>query len=202
MQLLFLLILGALASVMLYHLYSVLGRRVGRQPEEGLGRPLIRPGAEPEPSARALDAAPPTGVAAIRARDPAFDPARFLDGARTAYESIVLAFAKGDRDTLKRLVSAEVFDRFGAAIEEREGEGRTSSVEFPHPARADLDLAEVEGDLARVRVRFLAELRSRSKGPDGESVDDHRTAELWTFERRFESRDPNWTLARVDAAEA
>jgi predicted lipid-binding transport protein (Tim44 family) len=33
-------------------------------------------------------------------------------------------------------------------------------------------------------------------------VDDRRTAELWTFERSLASKDPNWTLAHVDAAEA
>jgi predicted lipid-binding transport protein (Tim44 family) len=51
-------------------------------------------------------------------------------------------------------------------------------------------------------VRFLAEFRARSKGPEGEAVDDRRTAELWTFERNLKSRDPNWTLIHVDAAEA
>ena len=51
-------------------------------------------------------------------------------------------------------------------------------------------------------VRFLAELRSRSKGPEGEAVDDRRTAELWTFERDLSSQDPNWALAHVDAAKA
>jgi len=33
-------------------------------------------------------------------------------------------------------------------------------------------------------------------------VDDKRTAEVWTFERNLKSRDPNWTLIHVDAAEA
>lgn len=202
MQLLLLLILGALASVMLYHLYSVLGRRVGRQPEEGMRRLIPRPQSETDGPPRTSDAPPPSGVAAIRARDPSFDPARFLDGARTAYESIVRAFATGDRETLKRLVSVEVFERFVAVIDQRDSEGRSSTVEFLHPARADLDFAEVQDDVARARVRFLAELRSRSKGPEGEAVDDRRTAELWTFERRFDNRDPNWTLTRVDAAEA
>jgi predicted lipid-binding transport protein (Tim44 family) len=51
-------------------------------------------------------------------------------------------------------------------------------------------------------VRFLAEFRSRTKGPEGEGVDDRRTAELWTFERRLSSRDPNWMLVRVDEANA
>ena len=75
-------------------------------------------------------------------------------------------------------------------------------MEFAQPPRADLESAEAEGDIARARVRFLAEFRSRTKGPEGEAVDDKRTAEVWTFERRFSNRDPNWILVRVDAAEA
>jgi predicted lipid-binding transport protein (Tim44 family) len=60
----------------------------------------------------------------------------------------------------------------------------------------------VGADLARLTVRFLAEFRSRTTGPEGEGVDDRRTAELWTFERHLKNRDPNWTLVHVDAAEA
>jgi predicted lipid-binding transport protein (Tim44 family) len=56
--------------------------------------------------------------------------------------------------------------------------------------------------MARITVRFLAEFRSRSKSAEGEAVDDKRTAELWTFERSVRSRDPNWILIHVDAAEA
>ena len=84
----------------------------------------------------------------------------------------------------------------------REAEGRSEQIEFNQPPRADLEKAEVEGDLAKLTVRFLAEFRSRSKGPEGEAVDDKRTAELWTFQRNLKSRDPNWTLIHVDAAEA
>ncbi len=187
---------------MLYHLYSVLGRRVGRQPEEGMRRFSFKPAVDSDPAPRAIETAPPSGVAAIRARDPSFEPPKFLDGARTTYETIVRAFAAGDRDGLRRLVSPEVFERFVAVIAARESEGRSESVEFLHPARADLDFAEVQDDIARVRVRFLAELRSRAKGPEGEGVDDRRTAELWTFERAVSNRDATWTLTRVDAAES
>ena len=56
--------------------------------------------------------------------------------------------------------------------------------------------------MARTKVRFLAEFKSRIHGPEGETAQDRRTAEVWTFERRLSSRDPNWTLVRVDAAEA
>jgi len=142
------------------------------------------------------------GVAAIRARDAAFDIDKFLAGARSAFQTIVQAYAAADRETLKPLLAPEVWTAFEAGIDQRVAEGRTESVEFLQPPRADLEDAVAEGELARIKVRFLAEFRSRSKGPEGEAVDDRRTAEVWTFERPLASRDPNWVLARVEAAEA
>ena len=204
MAVLELIIFAGLAAIVLYQLYSVLGRRVGRQPEDaaaeaatGAVRPAERV-AEP-----AEDGVELTGLAAVKSRDPAFDVGRFLAGAKQAYEMIVKAFAEGDRTTLRNLLAPNVLSSFEAAIDEREKEGRTETVEFFHPPRADLEKADVKpGDLAQVTVRFLAEFRSRTKGPEGEGVDDRRTAELWTFERPLKSRDPNWMLVHVDAAEA
>ena len=205
MQVLELIIFAGLAAIVLYQLYSVLGRRVGRQPEDqpaaetaqGAVRPLDRP-VDPIDDGVAL-----TGLAAVKALDPSFDVGRFLGGAKSAYEMIVRAFAEGDRTTLRNLLAPEVLASFEAAIDQREAEGRTETVEFFHAPRADLEKADVgPGDLGRVTVRFLAEFRSRSKGPEGEAVDDRRTAELWTFERNLRSRDPNWMLVHVDAAEA
>jgi predicted lipid-binding transport protein (Tim44 family) len=205
LQVLELIIFAGLAAIVLYQLYSVLGRRVGRQPEDqpaaetaqGPVRPLDRP-VEPIDDGVAL-----TGLAAVKALDPSFDVGRFLAGSKSAYEMIVRAFAEGDRATLRNLLAPQVLASFEAAIDQREAEGRTETVEFFHAPRADLEKADVgPGDMGRVTVRFLAEFRSRSKGPEGEAVDDRRTAELWTFERNLKSRDPNWTLVRVDAAEA
>jgi len=202
-KLLQLLIFAVLAAAVLYQLYSVLGRRVGRQPEDSpLPNSLHAPGEGDQRGADADVRAPPTGLAAIRARDPSFDAAHFLEGARSAYEGVVRAFAAGDRAALQKLVAPGVLTGFETVMAQRESEGRTQSVEFTSTTRADLDNLEVAGDVARARVRFLAELRSRSKGPEGEAVDDQRTAELWTFERKLASKDPNWTLTRVEAAEA
>jgi predicted lipid-binding transport protein (Tim44 family) len=201
MQVVEIVIFAVLAAVVLFQLYSVLGRRMGRQPEDakaGAARQVgerlaVRP-EQPAPMA--------PGLAGLKARDPSFDPQRFLQGARSAYEQIVKAYANGDRDLLKRLTSSTVYRVFENALSAREAANRTEQVEFLQPTRADLDDASVNGDTARVRVRFLSELRSRTKDASGEAVDDRRTAEFWTFERLVASRDPNWTLARVEAAEA
>ncbi|HEY8003544.1 MAG TPA: TIM44-related membrane protein TimA [Phenylobacterium sp.] len=201
-----LIIFAGLAAIVLYQLYAVLGRRVGRQPEDTPAAPVTT-----TPLDRTLDAQGQaqddgvalTGLAAVKAKDPGFDVSRFLTGAKAAYEMIVKAFAAGDRAKLRDLLAAPVMAGFDTAIAAREAENRTETVEFNHSPRADLEKAEVVGhDLARVTVRFLAEFRSRTKGPEGEGVEDRRTAELWTFERHLKSRDPNWMLIHVDAAEA
>jgi predicted lipid-binding transport protein (Tim44 family) len=205
LQVLELVIFAALAAVVLFQLYAVLGRRVGRQPEDAAEPEAERLHAPDEPeSPRAedvLEDAPLTGVAAVRARDPSFDVRQFLQGARAAYEMVVRGFAEGDRETLQNLTSPSVYQTFDKAIHQRDTEGRSEKVEFLQPPRADLESAEMIGNLAQVKVRFLAEVRARSKGPEGEAVDDRRTAEVWTFERAVDSPDPNWALARVEAAE-
>ncbi len=203
MQILELIIFAGLAAIVLYQLYAVLGRRVGRQPEDAPAVPTTAAPLAPVDQIAADEGVALTGLAAVKARDPGFDIGRFLGGSKSAYEMIVKAFAAGDRGQLRNLLAPPVMAGFDTAIAKREAENRTETVEFAHPPRADLEKAEVVGaDLARLTVRFLAEFRSRTKGPEGEAVEDRRTAELWTFERHLKSRDPNWLLTHVDAAEA
>ncbi len=204
-QLLELVIFGVLAAVVLYNLYAVLGRRMGRQPGDN-PQPAALPAngdrriaSEPQPAAEVEL----TGLAALKARDPEFDLDKFLKGARDAYQMIVSAFASGDRETLKGLLSEQVMEGFEKAMAERDAQGRTESIVFEHPPRTDIEDTVVEGDDARIRVRFLAEFRRRTSAPEGEPTEeDRRTAEAWTFHRNLTSSDPNWTLVRVDAAEA
>jgi predicted lipid-binding transport protein (Tim44 family) len=201
-ELIAILLFAAVAAFVLFQLYNVLGRRVGRQPGEPADAPV--PGPVSLLGLRARDPGPlePAGIVALKARDPEFDPAKFLERAIQAYCSIVKAFSAGDRVTLAPLLTSAVAESFNTAIAAREAEGRTQTTEILHTPRADLDRMEVEGDTARARVRFLAELRTRSKGPEGEAVDDRRTAEIWTFERPLAPGGPGWSLARVEPAEA
>lgn len=201
------LVFAAVAAVLLVLLYNVLGKKVGRQPEDQPAVPAQAgpdaPGEQPRAAwAPAMDPAVAEGAAQLRARDPGFDPVRFLDGARQAYETIVRAYAAGDRETLRPLLANPVMASFEQGIAAREAEGRTETTELSHPPRADLDHAEAQGDLARARVRFLAEMRNESTHDGVSTSEERRTAELWTFERRIGSGDPNWVLARVEAAQA
>ncbi len=206
-------IFAVIAAFVLFQLYNVLGKKVGRQPEEDArARPPVPAGAAPTgeqtPAAarpNVLDAVTLAAIAGLKARDPAFDPVRFLDGARQAHETIVRAYAAGDRETLRPLLTPRVMESFEAGIAAREARGETEMAEFVHPARADLELADAQDNRAVAKVRFLAELRNRVKPADPaaeEQVEERRVAEIWTFERQLGASDPNWVLARTEPATA
>jgi predicted lipid-binding transport protein (Tim44 family) len=204
-------IFAVIAAFVLFQLYNVLGKKVGRQPEEDArAKPAgAQTAATPDQAAGAgrpnvLDAVTLASIAGLKARDPNFDPIRFLDGARQAHETIVRAYAAGDRETLKPLLTPAVMASFEAGIAAREARGETEEAEFLHPARADLELASAEENRATAKVRFLAELRNRVKpaGDGEEQVEERRVAELWTFERTLGASDPNWVLARTEPAAA
>lgn len=203
-------IFAVIAALVLFQLYNVLGKRVGRQPQEDAQVAVPPPQAEAA-KVPALDAAALASISSLKARDPAFDPARFLEGARQAYETIVRGYAAGDRAALRPLLTPVVMESFEAGIAAREQRGETEAVEFLFPPRADLEGAVAEGDKAVAKVRFLAELRSRVTKASGETADsatgepmieERRTAEHWTFERALGASDPNWVLARVEPATA
>ena len=199
---------AVIAAFVLFQLYNVLGKKVGRQPEEDArAQPPGPAGPQDAGAARAnvLDAVTLTSIAGLKARDPNFDPVRFLEGARQAHETIVRAYAAGDRDTLKPLLTPRVMESFEGGIAAREARGETEEAEFLHPARADLEMATAEENRAVAKVRFLAELRNRVKPSDPsaeEQVEERRVAEVWTFERMLGASDPNWLLARTEPASA
>lgn len=192
------LVLAFIAGFVLFRLYTTLGRRTGaeRPPEP---RPAPAQGELPQervpqaPLTGATMTGPASeGLMSIVRADPSFDSEHFVTGARGAYELIVNAFAKGDRDALHGLLTPRVFDSYAAAIKTREEKGEPGP-ELVRLKTAEIIDADLQGDMARVTVRFEAELAEGAHG-----VRDAR--EKWTFERDVRSPDPNWRLARVAAA--
>jgi predicted lipid-binding transport protein (Tim44 family) len=191
------LVLAFIAGFVLFRLYTTLGRRTGA---ERPAEPRPAPVQGELPRERPVNPAPPItgasgandGLMAIVRADPNFDSEHFVTGARGAYELIVGAFAKGDREALRGMLTPRVYDSYAAAITTREQSGGQGP-ELVRLKTAEIVDAELHGDNARVTVRFEAELAEGAHG-----VRDAR--ERWTFERDVRSNDPNWRLARVTAA--
>jgi predicted lipid-binding transport protein (Tim44 family) len=146
------------------------------------------------------------GLTAIAAADKSFDPDAFLHGARGAYETIVTAFAEGDRKPLKQLLSREVYDGFVAAISQRETRQETIEFKFVGIDKAEITDASQKGGTAQVTVRFLSKLISATRDKDravidGDPVRVSDVNDIWTFAREVSSRDPNWKLVATESVE-
>lgn len=146
------------------------------------------------------------GLDAIRAIDPQFDAANFIAGASAAYEMIVVAFAAGDRKTLKGLLSRDVYESFSAAITERETRGESVAMTFVSIDKAQIEQALMRGPVAHVTVRFQSKLITATSDKAGAVIDGNPDkivdiVDVWTFSRDMTSRDPNWPLVATEAGQ-
>lgn len=214
-QLLGILLIAMVAGVILFRLYTVLGRRTGneREPQErfrriGGGAPAAQGETVPAIPDRTAgtvgrEAAPADaagqGLAAIGAADRSFAADHFLEGARQAYQLIVAAFAKGDRAALRPLLNDEVYAAFDAVIRGREERKETVAYTFEGFKNVHVTHAELKGRTTEITVEFAAQFISATTDSSGAVIEGDEkavrdVADVWTFARDTRASDPNWTL--------
>ena len=212
-------ILALVALFIGLRLYSVLGERTGHEQQ-----PILKPAesdaraapqvtqpavTQPAPVESGDMAFVPTagpGVRAILAADSAFDVARFLEGAKSAYRMLLEAFWKGDLDALRGHVDDHVYDAFAAAVEQRTKDGLKLDNRLVTIDQAVISEATLERGVAVITVRFEADIAAVTRNSEGQVVagslsDAVQTRDLWTFRRDTNSRDPNWLLIETDEEE-
>jgi predicted lipid-binding transport protein (Tim44 family) len=209
-------ILALLAGFIAFRLYSVLGRRTGNERTPDAAHSNPQPAAKENvrtlPDRSAGSAATPIGGTSslsralldIKLYDRGFDTEHFMSGARAAYEMIVTAFAHGERNVLKPLLSPEVFDAFDHAIKQRETKKERVEFTFLSLKSARITAAEVKGQTAEITIAFNSQVMLAGYDPNGALVEgDGKTpqdiVEYWTFARDVRSSNPNWTLISTTA---
>ncbi|KTF67638.1 preprotein translocase subunit Tim44 [Sphingomonas sp. WG] len=204
------------AGFLALRLYSVLGKRTGHEQalpkpaEERVAMPpvtrTIDAVAEPRESLnRAIEPGAETGLRSVIAADSSFDVNQFVEGAKSAYRMILEAFWKGDEETLAWLVDEDVRAAFLQSIAERKALGQTLDNRLVSIERAVISAASLENKVARVTVRFDADVVAVTRDADGAVVagsmsDAITTHDVWTFARSLRSDDPNWKLVETDEA--
>ncbi|MCJ9429821.1 Tim44/TimA family putative adaptor protein [Kordiimonas marina] len=141
----------------------------------------------------------------IRRADRSFDPAAFMDGAKSAYQMILEAFWAGDRKTLQEFLDDQVYSQFEGAITAREKNNYKLENRLLEIEKAELVGAQLVDGSAELTVHFKAEVIAITRDQDGNVVegdvsDAVEMNDKWTFARSTRSRDPNWTLVATRAA--
>lgn len=209
-----LILFAMVAAFLVLRLRSVLGKRQGyeRPPQvpgmpearaarvEGVAEDIV-PARGTSGARRLLPAAQsPAGLALgqIAMADPSFQPNAFLDGAEGAFRMIVAAFAQGDRQTLRALLSDETYSGFEQAVAGREQAGESQRTEIRSMHELGIEGAELRGTIADVIVRFVSDQVNMTTGKGGEIVAGSdaitEVIDIWTFQRDIAAKDPTWKL--------
>lgn len=208
-----LLVLAGIALFLILRLRSVLGTRDGfekppasaseksratRRPDfdviqGGPDRDIIDHVEDGSTSAKAL--------AAMKMAEPGFMVGPFLEGARSAYEMILMAFENGDLEPVRGFLAPDVAASLQSVIDQRKEQGLTVEAHFVGVREialkeAEFDRRTSEGDIT---VRFVGELTSVVRNNSREIVEGNpneikRQRDIWTFSRVLGSDDPNWQL--------
>lgn len=212
-----LLVLAGIAVFLILRLKSVLGTREGFEkppvPKPGPSRSsrpdfeVIEGGPDrditdnvPENSEMAQD------LAAMKRVEPSFSVTEFVQGARAAYEMIVMGFERGELDEIQPLLAEDVFETFVDVVAQREDQGLTIEAEFIGVRELGIVDTRFDKDtnIAEITLRFVGELTSVVRDREGNIVEGSPTAvkrqkDTWTFAREMGASDPNWQLVATEA---
>ena len=127
---------------------------------------------------------------------------KFIQGAEIAYETIIKAFAKGDKKNLRTLLTPQMSNNFDQAITERDSKGIKSELTFIAMKESSLENYEkIQNDIFAT-VKFVSEIISVKKDKNNQVVEGNpdrikTVTDQWKFTKKESSSSPNWYLAEI-----
>ncbi len=177
-------IFAVIAVFIIYRLRSVLGKRTGFQKNNQ--QELIKKQDKVKPKKIPQLRENEQKLETVYKHVDSFDHRIFLEGAKKAFEIIITAFNNGDKNTLKNLVSKDVFSAFETAIDT--GNNNPGS-QFYSLVVEGVEDAKVENEKIIISVKFISEQIL------GDNEDDViKNKDTWVFEKPISSSGPAWTL--------
>ena len=188
LQIIDIIIFAGIAVYLVFRLRNVLGKRTGfeKKPDNGEGAQLTKTKETKANNIPELEEKISRLKTAYETIND-FDHKKFLEGAKRAFETIINAFNKGDKKTLKKLVTEGVFKSFEEAIDAK---NTHPDNQFYSLNIERIEKVFVEGDRIKICIKFISE---QFKNNDENTV--VKKQDSWTFEKNISSKDPNWLLS-------
>tara|TARA_Y100000817_G_scaffold219448_1_gene172986 strand:+ start:407 stop:970 length:564 start_codon:yes stop_codon:yes gene_type:complete len=127
---------------------------------------------------------------------------QFLKGAEIAYETILTSFAKGDKQSLKSLLTEKMQANFTSAIEDRNSKKIKSELTFIGIKSSAIEKFDKTAEALFFTVKFVSEIISVKKDKDNKIIEGDpnkikTVIDHWKFTRKVSSLSPNWYLAEI-----
>ncbi len=178
-------IFAVIAVFIIYRLRSVLGKRTGFQ-KNIKQKEFVKKETKPEEIKIPQLKESEQKLEAVYKRVSSFNHREFLEGAKKAFEIITTAFNKGDKNTLKNLVSKDVYNAFDEAINSG---SNNPNLQFYSLVIDSIEDAKVENGQISIAVNFTSE---QIVSENEESVIKNK--DTWVFEKSETSTSPAWVL--------
>lgn len=205
------LILAGIALFLIFRLRDVLGTRDGFEPELKVSNknddPVDVEAAQIFTDENIADynidpeSAEAKVLLSLKKIDPEFQIGDFLEGAKAAYEMILMAFEEGRLNDIDGLVDDDIMQSFADVVAQREDRGLKVEAKFIGLNSIKIVTAnfDEQAKRAEISVHFAVTLISVVRDEnnnivEGNPKDAKNQTDIWTFAREIGSTDVNWVL--------
>ena len=136
---------------------------------------------------------------------PNFNEKEFLKGAQNFFKIVIDCFVRGDLKNIEMYIDDKLIKNFQLVIDERLQEKETLDINIIKMISVQIkDVKKLKNSL-RVSVLFETEQIKVLKDKKGKIIDGDQkesilVKDLWTFEKKIQSKDLNWILVETSDA--
>ena len=136
-------------------------------------------------------------------QDENFDSKEFLDGSKKAFEFIIKNYSEEKLEPLKKLLSSSIYKDFKSQIDARVKKSQNLDITIIGIKSAEIVNASLKSKIALICVKFSSEQVQVVKDLEGKIVEGDNNQilsidEKWSFSKNLKSKDPNWTLEKIE----
>lgn len=126
----------------------------------------------------------------------------FVNGAKSAFEMILKAFSTADIETLKTLLSENIYKGFEGAINARRSQEQTLVTNLISIEKTEILSAALVGDIASVVIKFTSKQINYISDKNDQIVEGKKDeiselSDVWTFRKDVTSLNPNWLVSNT-----
>ena len=136
--------------------------------------------------------------------DSDFTVESFVDGAKKAFEYILVRYSEDDIKSLKPLLATEIFNNFSDQIKQRQNKKHQLGItilKIDDPEIVDINIDK--NKLCFIKVEFKSQQVQTTRDSKNKIIDGNdnlilNIKELWTFSKEIKNKNPNWVLEEIE----
>lgn len=136
--------------------------------------------------------------------DPSFTVENFIDGAKKAFEYILVKYSENDLKSLKSLLAPQILTNFTDQIKVRQKQKQILGITILKIDDPEIiDVSIVKNKQCFIKLEFKSQQVQTTKDSNNKVIDGNdnlilNISELWTFSKEIKNKNPNWILEKIE----